>query len=187
MNNPIYMSCLDIYTSNSKTSQLKKFQKGIEMVKFKIMPLMSWDIFMTYYQGRIVETRKRVELDQVLSFARKFKWKNDLKKAFANNDYEALILTDKNQNIIWVNDGFKEMTGYSKTFVLNKTPRFLQGKKTSRKTKSRIGQNIAKNKPFKEIILNYKKDGTPYKCEVHVIPLYNETTTHFLAFEKQVV
>ncbi|WP_422103750.1 PAS domain-containing protein [Winogradskyella sp.] len=187
MKNPIYMSCLDIYTSNSKTSQLEKFQTGIETEKFKTMPLMSWDIFMTDYYQRIEASQKQMELDQVLSFARKFKWKNDFKSAFAENDYEALVITDKDQNIIWVNSGFTQMTGYSKSFALNKTPRFLQGEKTSEKTKRRIRQSIEKNKPFRDIVFNYKKDGTPYKCEVHVIPLYNEHTTHYMAFERQVV
>ncbi|WP_299526292.1 PAS domain-containing protein [Winogradskyella sp.] len=181
------MSCLDIYTFNNKNLLLKKFQKDIETAKFKVMPLMSWDIFMTDYHGRIAQTLKRIELDQVLTFARKFKWKNDLVKAFEDNDYEALVITDKNQNIIWVNNGFTEMTGYSKTFAIHKTPRFLQGEKTSKKTKNTIRQNIAKDKPFKEIIFNYKKDGTPYKCEVRIIPLYNDQTTHYIAFEKQVV
>jgi len=187
MKNPMYMSCLDIYESNSKMSRLKKFQDAKDTGKFKAMPLMSWDIFMTDYHGRIAEALKHVELTQVLSLAQKFNWKNNLEKAFEDNDYEALIITDKDQNIIWVNNGFTEMTGYPKTFALHKTPRFLQGEKTSKHTKSRIRQNIINDKPFREVIINHKKDGTPYKCEVHIMPLYNEETTHFIAFERQVV
>ena len=33
---------------------------------------------------------------------------------------------------------------------------------------------------------NYKKDKTAYKCEVQIIPMYSDETTHFIALEKQV-
>jgi hypothetical protein len=41
--------------------------------------------------------------------------------------------------------------------------------------------------PFTEVITNYRKDKTPYKCEVKIIPLYKEKVTHFLAIERKVV
>ena len=78
------------------------------------------------------------------------------------------------------------MTGYSKNFAINKTPKFLQGKGTSVQAKHSIKEKLLKDKPFKEIIVNYKKDKTTYSCEVKIIPLYNEGTTHFIAFEKKV-
>lgn len=186
MKNPNAMSCLDIYTSVEKSAQLEKFQKGISTDKMRVMPLMSWDIFATGHLARMEAAIKQKELQQVLRFAKKFNWKNDLAKAFEAQDYEALIITDKHQNIMWVNNGFTEMTGYSKGYAIDKTPRFLQGEKTSESTRARIRTNIEQGKPFKEIIYNYKKDGTPYKCQVHVIPLFNNETTHYIAFEKKV-
>ena len=107
-------------------------------------------------------------------------------KIIHKNDYEAIIATDLNRKIIWVYNGFSEMTGYSKRLALDKTPTFLQGEKTSSKTKERIRQKLKLNKPFKEVIINYKKDKTPYRCEVQIIPLYKDGTTHFMALEKQV-
>ena len=188
MNNPFYMSCFDIYLSHmNPISPLGYSKPEMDFSKLKVMPLMSWDIFMMGYQQKIVESQKRVEMASVLSLAKKYGWKNDLHTAFDDHDYEALVITDKSQNIIWVNNGFTLMTGYSKTFALNQTPRFLQGPKTCNATKRRIRQHIDREQPFKAIVLNYKKDGTPYKCEVSVIPLYNDYTTHYMAFEKQVV
>lgn len=186
MKNLFYMNCLDIYATQSQASELSRFQNAMDISKLRVMPLLSWDIFMSYYNDKIGQAVKQLELAQVLSFAHKFKWKNDLKAAFKARDYEALIITDKRQNIIWVNNGFTEMTGYSKTFALNKTPRFLQGEKTSLRIKNRIREKIAKGEPFKEVIVNHKKDGTAYKCEVQVLPLYNTSTTHYIAFERKV-
>ncbi|MCT4628915.1 PAS domain-containing protein [Winogradskyella sp.] len=181
------MMCLDIYLSNETNEENESLKHNLEASKSRPMPLLCWDIFMEGYHERLINAKKEMELKEVLSFAKKFNWKNDLNLAFSENDYEALIITDKHQNIIWVNDGFTTMTGYSKKFAINKTPKFLQGEGTSLEIKSRIKENIIKNKPFKEVIVNYKKDKTPYNCEVKIIPLFGENTTHFIAFEKQVV
>ncbi|GAA4296799.1 PAS domain-containing protein [Aestuariibaculum suncheonense] len=186
-NNLADMMCLDIYLSSLKNEEYEQMNHHLETPACKTMPLLSWDIFMEGFQRRIIEAKKEMELEHVRSLAKKFNWKNDLSEVFSENNYEALIITDKDQNIIWVNDGFSSMTGYSKKFAINKTPDFLQGPKTSLDTKSRIRSKIASNKPFKEIIVNYKKDRTLYNCEVKIIPLYNEHTTHFIAFEKEVV
>lgn len=181
------MNSLDIYLSSLTNEEYEKTKHKIGTRKSKPMPLLSWDIFMDGYHRRLTEARKRVELEKVLSFAKQFNWQNNLELAFSENDYEALIITDKNQKIVWVNDGFTSMTGYSKSFALNKTPRFLQGEKTSLETKSRIKSKIELNKPFNDIIINHRKDNSIYECEVKIIPLYKKETTHFIAFEKQVV
>ncbi|WP_420574343.1 PAS domain-containing protein [Kordia sp.] len=186
-NNLNNMEGLDIYLSSMSQDDFK--QKGMEVqpVNYKSMPLISWDIYMENYQNMLVASKKKMELSEVTTLAKKYQWQNDLNLVFSEHEYEAIIITDIKQNIIWVNEGFTKMTGYSQKFALNKTPNFLQGKETSIETKNRIRSKIMQNKPFKEIIINHKKDSTTYKCEVNIIPLYNKETTHFIALEKQVV
>ena len=116
--------------------------------------------------------------------SKKYNWTNDFDTIFNNNTFEALVVTDVSRKILWVNSGFTKMTGYSKTFAINKTPSFLQGRKTSDATRNRIRQKLQKNNPFKEIIVNHKKDKSTYKCEVSIFPLKSDKTTHFLALEK---
>jgi len=179
------MMCLDIYLSSLTNKEHQQIKDQIGRPKWK--PLLSWDIFTNDFQKRIAESKKRTELRQVLSFAKKFNWKNNLNLTFSENDYKALIITDKNQHIIWVNNGFSTMTGYSKTFALNKTPRFLQGAKTTVQTKNRFKNKIALDQPFKDVIINHRKDNSTYKCEVKIYPLYNKKTTHYIAFEKEII
>ena len=151
------------------------------------MSLLSWDVFMDGFQDRIDDTKKKNELKQLYLFAREYGWKNDLSSVFSEHDYEALIITDRKQKIIWVNDGFTEMTGYSKTHAINRTPEFLQGEETSAETKKRIKTRIQLDKPFKDVIVNHRKDKSIYKCEISIFPLHNHMeTTHYLALEKQV-
>lgn len=156
--------------------------------KRAVMPLKCWDIFSQFSVSlpkSIIQDNRRDELNQLLFFAKKYNWENDLKTILKSNSYEALVLTDVSKNILWVNDGFTKMTGYSKEFARNKQPSFLQGK-NSEKKRAVIRKKLSKHLPFKEIIVNYKKDGTPYNCEIHVIPLKTNKTTHYLALERAV-
>ncbi|MBA6153121.1 PAS domain-containing protein [Gelidibacter maritimus] len=186
-NNLNGMMCLDVYLSALSKEEFEKVEPHIQNPKVKSMPLLSWDLYMEGFNLQVKKAIKRQEREKVLELAKKFNWSNDLSAVFPENDYEAIIITDLQQNIIWVNDGFSIMTGYSKSFAMNKTPRFLQGEETLKVSKSRIRNKILKQVPFKEVIVNHKKDGTAYSCEVNIIPLINDRPTHFIAFEKEVI
>ncbi|NJO88454.1 MAG: PAS domain S-box protein [Chloroflexia bacterium] len=85
-----------------------------------------------------------VDLQALLKFSAKCNLEINLKEILNNHSYMALVLTDETQKILWVNNGFSEMTGYSKSFAINRTPGFLQGKNTSEEVKSRIRKKVEK-------------------------------------------
>ncbi len=151
-----------------------------------VMPLLSWDFYMDFFHRNLRQAEKQSEIEKINGLAKKFNWKNNIDEIINEHEYEAIVITDNTQKIIWVNNGFTDMTGYSKNFAINKRPSFLQGEETSKKTKAEIREKIQSHKPFKQVIINYKKDKTPYKCEVKIIPLFGNGTTHYLALEKEV-
>lgn len=151
-----------------------------------VMPLISWDMFTQLSSDRLnLDAEKSLEIADLNRFASIYNWKNNIKSILVNNKYEALVLTDASKNILWVNNGFTKMTGYPKSYAKNKQPVFLQGE-ASQEKRMIIRKKLAKELPFKEIIINYKKDGTPYECELHIFPLKSEKTTHYLALERAV-
>jgi PAS domain S-box-containing protein len=182
------MMCLDIYLSSLSDKEHDKIKHQIKSSKAKTSPLSSWDIYRPNYFKTLDKERKKRDLKVVNSFFKKEKWSNDFQSVFKNQEFEALVITDLNQRIIWVNEGFTKMTGYSKDFAINKTPHFLQGENTCSSVKKKIRTKLKKSHPFKEVITNYRKDNSVYNCEVRIIPLYcNEKVTHFLALEKEVI
>ncbi len=185
-NNLSEMMCLDIYLSSLPDEEHDNIKLQVTPTANKSMPLLSWDIFKQHYFQTSDKLKIERDIKMVKTFAEKSKWKNEIDTIFKNEDFEALIITDVEQNILWVNDGFTKMTGYSKTFALNKKPYFLQGHNTTTKSKKQFRNKLNDLKPFTEIITNYRKDNTPYECEVKIIPMYNQNVTHFLAIEKQV-
>ncbi|MBW2962508.1 PAS domain-containing protein [Mesonia aestuariivivens] len=185
-NNLTNMMGLDFYLSSISVKKYKEVKEQIEPSSIKTTPLLSWDIFSESASEQIIKIRKEREYQSFLAFTEKYSFQNNFNEIFSAHDFEALVMTNLEKQIVWVSKGFKEMTGYHQKFATTQTPAFLQGKKTSAAAKSRIRKRILARQAFSETVINYKKDNTPYTCEIHVYPLFNETTTHFLALEKQI-
>lgn len=180
------MMGLDIYLSRLSKSESEKISKYITPLKYGKTPLISWDLC----SPGILTAPKIISVNSELSvlagFAKKFNWKINLVEILNSFAYQAIVLTDNSQKIVWVNDGFVTMTGFPKSRAINHTPSFLQGPETTEESVNRIRKKIKLDKPFSEVIINYRKDKTMYKCELKIIPLITGKTTHFLALEREV-
>lgn len=98
----------------------------------------------------------------------------------------AVILTDAERRILWVNQDFESITGYQLQEVVGKSPgSILQGPRTEPSAIQRIRQGLASGNSFKETITNYRKNGDPYICKLVIHPVYNSLRelVNFLAFE----
>jgi PAS domain S-box-containing protein len=188
MKNPLHkMRSLDIFINSLSSNSYKEIKKSLKKDEPDPVNLLSFDLHLQNLNAVLQKTALESDLLSLKSYAENKKWKHDVEPILLKHSFEALILTDINRKILWVNDGFSKMTGYSKNYAIDKSPSFLQGKNTSEKTKARIKKRLKADKPFKEIIINHRKDNTTYKCELHIFPLKEKNkTTHFLALERQI-
>ncbi|MCB0614083.1 MAG: helix-turn-helix domain-containing protein [Phaeodactylibacter sp.] len=97
----------------------------------------------------------------------------------------AVILTDAQRKILWVNEDFTEITGYTLTEVAGKKPNLLQGPETEQEAIKRIRRNLQHNIAFREEITNYRKNGEAYLCKLVIHPVFNrnQQLSNFIAFE----
>lgn len=150
-------------------------------------PLLSWDIYSEYFYKFLKSLRKKQEVERLHKFQSKFNWDFQIEETLFKNEYKAIVVTDKNQKIIWVNDGFKDMTGYSLSFVKDKSPKLLQGEKTSKEALQNIKEHLAKESICETSMVNYRKDGSEYMCEIKIFPITNskQQVEHYLALENE--
>lgn len=91
-------------------------------------------------------------------------------------------------HIVYVNEAFTAMTGYTPPEVIGKTPRVLQGPDSSRVTLDRIRQRLGKWQAVDETVLNYRKDGTPFWVHLSIVPVADHTGwyTHWVSVQRDV-
>lgn len=73
--------------------------------------------------------------------------------------------------LIYANNGFEELTGYSIEEVIGRNCRFLQGPDTDEKSVEIIREAIRNERACTVQILNYKKDGTPFWNRLSITPV----------------
>ncbi|MCK0147104.1 PAS domain S-box protein [Arenibacter sp. F26102] len=117
-----------------------------------------------------------------------------LVESVVTNTKDAVLITEAEPfdkpgpRIIFVNEAFTKMTGYTAKEVIGKTPRILQGPKTDREALKRLGEAIRKWKPYELTIINYKKNGEEFWSNFSLNPVADETGwyTHWIAIERDV-
>ncbi|AKO53472.1 diguanylate cyclase [Marinobacter psychrophilus] len=107
--------------------------------------------------------------------------------------FESVMVTDvtddhTNSVIIYVNEAFTDLTGYSADEVLGKTPGLLQGPKTDKAETDRLSDDLKNNRTFHGSTVNYRKDGSPFNIEWKVSPVMDGAkVTHYVAVQRAVV
>ena len=90
--------------------------------------------------------------------------------------------------IVFVNDAFIRRTGYSREETIGRSPRFLQGPKTSRAELDRIRAALRQWQPVRAELINYTKSGHELWLEIEIVPVADATGwfTHWVAVERDV-
>ncbi|WP_334020121.1 PAS domain S-box protein [Alteromonas sp. S015] len=106
----------------------------------------------------------------------------------ANETDNAVIISDANGLIEYVNNGFYRLTGWQLDEIKGKKPgSFLQGEETDPRTVSVIRQKIKNREAFYDEILNYRKDGTPYWTSLSINPVFKEgNLVNFIAVQADI-
>jgi diguanylate cyclase (GGDEF)-like protein/PAS domain S-box-containing protein len=101
---------------------------------------------------------------------------------------EAVALDGNSHRIIFVNDAFTRMTGYTAAEAIGNTPRLLQGPKTDRAELQRIAQALQACEPVFTELTNYRKDRSEFRVEFSIVPVCDEDgrCLYFVAIEREV-
>ena len=117
-----------------------------------------------------------------------------LLESVITNTNDSVLITDAHSNdnpgqkIVYVNEAFTKMTGYTKEEVFGKTPRFLQGLKSDRKELNKLSYAIENLESCEITMINYKKNGEEFWINLSVSPVSDQKglVTHWIAIERDV-
>ncbi|MEX2573744.1 MAG: PAS domain S-box protein [Balneolaceae bacterium] len=107
----------------------------------------------------------------------------------ASKTTDVVVITDPEDQIKWVNDAFKKLTGYSLEECAGRNPgALLQGPNTDQETIKRLQKAIGNQESITEEILNYTRDGRTYWLDMTIDPVFDErgVCTDFIAIERNI-
>lgn len=88
----------------------------------------------------------------------------------------AMVVTNPNRpdNPIEIaNAAFCRLTGYAEREILGRNCRFLAGEQTEPTVRQQVRNAVQGQRPVLVDILNYKRDGTPFRNGVMIAPLFD--------------
>src|SRR5699024_9272454 len=109
------------------------------------------------------------------------------------DDYDAILITELDlekpgPKIVYANEGFAKITGYSREEVIGKTPRILQGPKTDRKVFNRQKSYLKSGRAFFGQAVNYRKDGSEFinQWDIHPLTDAEGNVTHWISYHHDI-
>jgi PAS domain S-box-containing protein len=107
----------------------------------------------------------------------------------ASNDGIVVAEQEGDDNIlIYANKAFEKLTGFSCDDILYQDCRFLQGDDRQQTGLKVIREAIANSQPCRQVLRNYRKDGTEFWNELSITPVFNdaEKLMYFIGIQKDV-
>lgn len=93
----------------------------------------------------------------------------------ATETQNAVIITDTDRRILWINRAFEKLTGYTSEEVTGRNPGdFLQGDESDEDVIQYMRKKLNNEEAFSSEIINYTKEGQPYWTKIDVSPIRNE-------------
>ena len=100
----------------------------------------------------------------------------------------AISITDKKANILYANQAFSKVTGYSMPEIIGKNESMLSYKCTPRQVYYDLWHTISRNKTWHGQLVNRHKNGAPYLADLTVAPMQDsqKNITHYLGMHRDI-
>ena len=107
---------------------------------------------------------------------------------------DAVLITDAEPidgpgpRVIFVNEAFTRMTGYTPDEIIGQTPRILQGPKTDRAQLDKIRWALTRWRPVRVELVNNHKNGDEFWVELSIVPVADSRGwyTHWVSVQRDI-
>lgn len=140
----------------------------------------------SYVDGCLFDITQRKNTEAALA-----RTKDEVKRLalVAHNTTNSVMIADAEEKIIWVNEGYLRMSGYTMAELQHKKIGYsLEGQGFDKEVYLRMRAALDQRIPFKEEFISHAKDGKQLWLEVDCHPLTDEHGSHigFMAIETDI-
>ncbi len=141
---------------------------------------------LSFLDGCIFDITDKKQVEAALAYSQ-----DEVKRLalVAHSTTNSVMITDADENIIWVNQGFTRISGYTLDEVKGRKIGYsLEGPDADESAKKRLRHAIDNLLPFKDEFLCYVKNGGQVWVEVDSQPLFDEKGKHlgFMTIENDI-
>lgn len=99
---------------------------------------------------------------------------------------DATTIESPGPKVVFVNEAFENMTGFSRNEILGRSPRILQGPNTERDRLDQIRTALENHQAIRTEVTNYRKDGSRLMVEMDINPLFDAAgkCTHYVSIQR---
>ncbi len=100
----------------------------------------------------------------------------------------AVVMTERDGTIVWVNPAFTRMTGYRAEEAVGQTPRILRSGRQDAAFYRRMWDTILRGEVWQGELINRRKDGSEFTEELTITPVRrgDGEVTHFIAIKQDI-
>lgn len=110
------------------------------------------------------------------------------------NANDAIVIMDAGQEdasdpcIVYVNEAFTQMSGYTPEEIAGNRPSCLRGPKSDPEQVALIRRALSRRQPLRVELINYRKDGTEYWVELNSVPVTDAqgNLTHWVSVQRDI-
>ena len=102
---------------------------------------------------------------------------------------DALLVTDMDDRVVWLNQGFEQLTGFTLKEMIGRKPgEFLRGDLTASDAIQKIDECITNRRPVDIEVQYRRKDNTAFWMESRITPVFDTegNHTHFMSSSRDV-
>ncbi len=135
--------------------------------------------------GRV---RHFVSLQQDITARVMAESERDLLARALNVTRDPILITDANARIVFANQAFEQLTGYTAEEIHGKTPKFLQSGQQSEDFYALLKDALSRGQPFRATFANLRKSGELYYADQSIAPISDADgrVQHFVSVSKDI-
>lgn len=98
----------------------------------------------------------------------------------------AIFITDRMGRIVWANQAFSKLSGYSQNEIIGHTPALVKSGMQTKSFYVELWRTVLAGDVWRGFIVDRQKNGTLYTVDETITPLVNERgeITHFIAIQQ---
>lgn len=135
----------------------------------------------------------QIRYQELVREKERYRLRLNLLEQAIRQDYDSMMIITatvqlSDAEIVYVNDAFSKMTGYSEEEIIGMSPRILQGTKTDIDVLNKQHTQMKKGQSFVGETVHYRKDRSAFMIQWDIHPLSNEEgdITHWISYQRDI-